>query len=244
MFAVLALAWSAAHPVAERVIPTSAFHAVRLEAVATVHVSIANENKVILKGDPRTIGCIAAEANGGTLLIERRKRPPREHAAAGDAEVVVLGQKGCRRASAPEEVQIIVQTPSLDRVVLAGSNGNMVLDPISGPGLDVEIPGKGAIAVEGLRVRTTRLTVAGHGRIAVTGQPGHVSVAIAGSGTIDTGHAVASALDVSVAGHGHVMANVDGPVSGTIAGTATVTVHGHPTCRIHKAGKGKILCPA
>jgi hypothetical protein len=245
MFPVLALAVSVAPPVAERTIPVAAFHALRLEAVATVHVSVSNESKVVLKGDPRTIACIAAKADGGTLLIDWRKRPPRETAGTeGSAEVVVFGLKGCRRASGPGDVQISVETPSLDRAVLAASNGNIMLDPMSGPGLDAAIPGRGAIAIQGLRSRMTRLAIGGHGRITITGQPGHVSASIAGSGTIDSTHAAASALDILIAGHGQIVANVDGPASGTIAGTGTVTVHGRPVCIIHKAGKGKIECPA
>jgi hypothetical protein len=245
MFPVLALAVSAASPVAERVIPVSAFHALRLETIATVHVSVSNQSKVVLKGDPRTIACVFAKADGGTLLIDWRKRPLRETAGTkSSAEVVVFGLKRCRRASGPEDVQIAVETPSLDRAALAASNGTIILDPMNSPGLDAAIPGKGVIAIQGLEARMTHLAIGGHGRITITGRPGHVSASIAGSGTIDSAHAAASALDVSIAGHGQIVANVDGPASGTIAGTGTVTVHGRPVCSIHKAGKGKIECPA
>ena len=245
MLPVLALAISAAMPVAERTIPVSPFHALRLETVATVHVSISNQRRVIVKGDPRTIACIVAGANDGALLIDWRKRPSHENAGTGsNADVVVLGLKGCRRASGPDDIQVVVETPSLDSAALSAHIGKIILGPMRVDRLDAAIPGQGDIAIQGLTARATRLSIGGHGRITATGQLGDLRESIAGSGLIDSARATASVLNVSIAGHGQIAADVDGPASGTIAGMGTVIVHGRPVCTIHKSGKGKIACPA
>lgn len=243
MLNVFLLAAVLATDLPSRPFPASGFHGVTLATTATVRIAYAPRESLTVTGDPRILACVTATVENGSLVIGWR-RPVTTGRTAAEGEVLVVGKRPpCRHPSDRKSLLAIVETPLLDTITLR-DKGIIRTASFASPSLRVAVPGSGAVEIERLDAKTVDLSIPGHGSVRASGHLGQVRESIAGTGVIDTALATASALDVHVGGHGQVVADVAGPVTGTLAGRGSIRVGGHPLCAISKEGFGHIACGA
>lgn len=229
---------------ADRTLPVGRFHAIELATKALVRVEQAPVTSVVVTGDPRLVRCVTADVRDGRLVIgwAGRREASSRPMATGD-QIIVTARTDCRHESNPQRLLIRVAAPSIDGVAIR-EHGIVQVLPMRTPVFAASISGQGSITINGLRATATSLSIPGIGRIAATGELGRLGIAVPGSGVIDTRAAHAVSIDVAAGGHGDIAATVEGPASGTFAGTGTISVGGHPVCAIRKLGRGRIVCPA
>lgn len=230
----------------ERVVKLPAFHAVELatDAMLTVEAALAPAAGLVLRGDPRLVRCVTAEVRDGRLLIGWAGRvPPAGSARSDGADIIVEARSGCPRTSNAAGLSILATAPVIDDVVLR-TRGTVRVAPMRVPTFAARLAGRGTMALAGLEAGVTRIEIGGIGRITASGALGQLAVTIGGDGRVDTSAARATALRVNIAGKGTVAAQVDGPATGTVAGSGIVTVGGRPDCAIRITGRGRIDCPA
>lgn len=240
--AMLALAMGAA--IAERRLEVDAFHAIEIRTRATVEIRQAPVSSVVVSGDPRLVQCVGARIMNGRLVIGLPGPGfgDRSSTAAG-GDIVVTGRRACPRVGDVQRLRIQIAAPLVDDVVIR-EHDIVKVSPMVVPAFAARITGRGEVAIDGLRANRTHLSVSGMGRVVVSGTLGQLTIAIPGEGSVDARAAEARALDLSIAGHGNVVAAVNGSVIGSVAGRGTVAVGGCPTCAIRKLGTGRIICPA
>lgn len=241
MFA-LVLAMTVAADGSPRRFPVTPFHAVELATRATVQVEQAPVASVVAMGDPRFVRCVTANVKDGRLVIGWAERS----GSKGDSlvtseDIVVNARADCRQQGNPQRLLIRVAAPAISDVALREA-GIIQVFPVTVAAFSARIDARGSITIDGLHAGVTRLSIAGIGRIAATGELGQLDVTVAGNGIIDTRAAHARAMDVWIAGHGTVAATVDGSVTGSIAGSGAVSIGGHPACSIRTPGHGRVFC--
>jgi hypothetical protein len=239
--AMVILALAAGNGVA-RDIAVPPFHAIELATPATVQVERASGHGVSVDGDPRSTRCVTALVRGGVLVIGWSGRGGGGSQATGDA-IVVNARTECRHRADARQLLVRVGAPSIDGVAIT-ERGSISVGPMAVPTFAAAIPGRGDVLIAGLEADRTSLTIAGSGHVIIGGKPGRLAIAIPGSGVVDARSARARSLDIAIAGHGDIAATVDGPATGSIAGSGAIAVGGHPVCAIRKLGHGNIQCPA
>jgi len=244
---MLALALMAAAGVAgpaERSFPVSAFHAVDLAAKATVDVTAAPTRSVLASGDPAVLRCLDVAVQNGVLTIDwHGKTRPAASTSSSSQDIIIEARLGCRKPDGAHPLTVHVAAPTIDAVQISG-HGSISVAPLRSAQFSAAIPGGGSIVLNGIDVAKTDLSIGGGGHIVATGRLGQLHADLAGSGSIDTTGAVATASQVYLGGHGSIAERVDGMASGTLAGSGSILVKGSPTCAVRKAGSGRITCPA
>lgn len=224
-------------------IPVAPFHMVDLAARATVQVEQAPVTGVVVSGDPQLVRCVTADARDGKLVLGWAGRSQGGRPApTKDGEIVVTARADCPHHGDPRHLTIRVTTPALDGVKIS-DQGVIHVAPMRTPVFAANIVERGIVTIDGLHANATTLSIGGIGHISATGELGKLATAIAGSGIIDTRAASATGIEVTIGGHGNIAATVNGPASGTLAGSGTIMIGGHPACTITKLGSGRIICP-
>lgn len=242
MFAILLTAAVAAGG-AGRELAVAPFHGIDLSARASLQVEQGPGYHLVASGDPQLVRCVTAEVRDGRLTIgwAGDRRSAARSQAVGDT-IVVNARSGCRHRSSPDTLSIRVTAPAIDGVAIR-EQGVVSIAPMTVPRFEADITGRGSIAIDGLKAGDTRLTVPGIGRIVASGDLGRLGASIPGSGVVDARAAQARAIDVTLGGHGAIAASVDGPATGTLGGSGTIAIGGHPACTVRKLGKGRVICP-
>lgn len=243
MLALLLMS-SVTPPSVERQISVPSFHAVELSVRATMRVEQAPVASVVAKGDPRLVRCVSVTERDGVILIGwAGQNGASKRARASGSDIVVTARADCRRQSSVQGLSVRVAAPFIDAVTIR-EQGAVQVQPMRVQAFAANIPGRGSITIAALRAGSTKLSVAGNGRIDVAGELGRLVISVPGTSVIDAKAANASAIDLSVAGQASIAVTVNGPASGSIAGKGVIAISGRPVCAIRNVGKGRVICPA
>lgn len=246
MFALALMAAAGVAGTVERSFPVSAFHAVDLAAKATVEVTAAPTRSVLASGDPAVLRCLDVTVQNGVLTIDwhGKARPVASSSSSSTGQdIIIEARLGCRKPGGAHPLTVHVAAPTVDGVRISG-HGSISVAPLRSAQFSAAIPGGGSIMLNGIDVAKADLSIDGDGHIVATGRLGQLHADLAGSGSIDTTGAVATASQVYLGGHGSIAERVDGMASGTLAGSGSILVKGSPACAVRKAGSGRITCPA
>eukprot|EP01037_Dinobryon_pediforme_P001661 gene1661-1691_t len=124
---------------------------------------------------------------------------------------------------------VTVTTPMIDQLNMAGS-GTMSSDRLTGNAVGVTIGGSGHVVTARIETARLDLSVMGSGSFTGSGHAGKLDLSLAGSGEVDLAQLKADEAAIDVAGSGTADLASDGPVTGTVAGSGTITVHGKAHC--------------
>lgn len=238
------LASAVASAAVGRALPTPPFRKVDLATGATLKLEQSPSSSVVVSGDPRLVPCISAEVRDGRLSLAWAGAGGARAGTRADADaIVVTARRYCRRKGDAKSIGIRVAAPLIDEVTIV-DEGVVRLGAMRTPSFAAKISGRGSIAIDDLRADTTAFSIPGIGRIVAGGELGRLRIDIPGQGIVDARSAHARAIDLVIGGHGEVAASVDGPASGSIAGSGRIAITDHPRCAIRSQGVGQIVCPA
>lgn len=164
---------------------------------------------VMVKGDSEALDMICVRSEGGTLQIESRS----------DMEGLLTGKK-----FKAKDVEIIVTSPDLISVSIAGSGDFTANGLVDTDNLKLSVAGSGDITMKNVICNSVKASIAGSGEIDVNNivtADAHLS--IAGSGDMDFRFKDSGKVKYSIAGSGDI--RLRGTVkecTGSVAGSGDV----------------------
>jgi hypothetical protein len=185
----------------------------------TVHIVPGDTLTIHADGDPRAVAALRFVLKDGKLGIGRQP----------DANV------------GPGTATVTISDPAVDHLVLAGS-GTILSDRLHGAAVGVTIGGSGRVVATQVAAQQFDVEVLGSGSFSGSGHADKLSLTLAGSGTADMAGLDAGEAQIDLAGTGTGSLASNGRVSGTVAGTGVVTVHGRAQCDVSVTGPGRVTC--
>ncbi|MBD8678700.1 head GIN domain-containing protein [Sphingomonas sp. CFBP 13720] len=184
----------------------------------------------------RTGATFAVRAQGDATALERLD-------VRRDGDTLHIGRKPAKwrwTGDRTPAIRIEVTMPSIRAATLRGS-GDIGIDRVQGD-FTAALDGSGNIIIGQLRGRQARLNLGGSGTIAAAGAVEALALSVGGSGRIDAPQLRAGSADVSVAGSGDAVADVNGAARVTLAGSGSVTLGRNARCTVAKTGSGDVHC--
>lgn len=136
---------------------------------------------------------------------------------------------------------ITITAPAIDHLTMAGS-GTISSDGLNGPDVGVTIGGAGKVMAAGVTAGQLAVEVLGSGAFIGSGHADKLTLTLAGSGHVDLARLKLGRADIDLAGSGTGDLASDGPVSGSVVGSGTITVHGRAQCTVSVTGPGRVSC--
>lgn len=142
-----------------------------------------------------------------------------------------------------EKLNIYVEMPSVERLLISGSGDLTAETALSGDNMDLHISGSGNITVDkGLTAKTLKVTLSGSGNIEAEGiATGELTTRISGSGDL-TLAGTADKSSYTVAGSGDIDAKSvkSKAVEAHISGSGNINCHADESMDAHTSGSGDI----
>lgn len=150
-----------------------------------------------------------------------------------------IGPKKGFNLSPSAPMQINLDMVVLRAVAVEGS-GDVRVDTMKTPSLEVSIAGAGDVRLAEIFSEAVTLKVAGSGDIAAKGRANSVSISVAGSGDVKVSELQADQVKVSIAGSGDAQVQANKTLKVSIAGSGDVRYLGSPEINSSVAGSGSI----
>lgn len=166
------------------------FNTITISYPAKVIYVPSDTFSVAVKASEDQFDNVNVYTKGSQLIIEESKE---------------IDKKYLFRGSHNNDITIIVKTPCLQRVSIAGSGSFRCDTTMTAKSLDLTIAGSGEIDIKNIRAVETALSIAGSGEIdAGLTNVGNTSVEIAGSGEVSLGLHTCKSVYTSIAGSGNI----------------------------------------
>lgn len=194
------------------------FDAIALSGNFKLRVRQAGEDAVELRADRNLLPLIETELNGSTLEVRAKKG---------------------YQLSSDRPILLVVDMVVLKRVTIGGS-GDVLVESMKTPQLDVSIGGSGDVSFAQLISEQAVFSVSGSGNIEAKGRVNGLRISVAGSGDVKTTELMADEVKVSIAGSGDARVQANKQLKVSIAGSGDVRYVGSPEISSSVAGSGSI----
>ncbi len=138
------------------------------------------------------------------------------------------------------DVRIIITTPELNSLRMAGSGRITVPCEFIGDELTLEIAGSGNIAMQNVNYEHIRSFISGSGNIDLKGKTVSQQVQVSGSGKLNAFPLASEEAFVRISGSGSVRVHVTRFLDARISGSGNIYYTGSPGLSINISGSGKI----
>lgn len=137
-------------------------------------------------------------------------------------------------------IKVFVTTPTLNRVMVAGSGDVVVPEQLENSGkVKVNIAGSGDVTMA-VNAPSVDADIAGSGSIKLSGEAREVEVSIAGSGNFDSRELKSENAKVNIAGSGDAFVFADVSLKARVAGSGNVHYKGRASVEQNVLGSGSI----
>lgn len=194
------------------------FDGIALSGNFKLRVRQASTNAVELKADRNLLPYIETELNGSTLEVRAKKG---------------------YQLSSERPILLVVDMVVLKKIAIGGS-GDVLVEAMNTPQLDVSIGGSGDVSFAQLYSEQATLSVAGSGNVEAKGRVNSLRVSVAGSGNVKTTELIADEVRVSIAGSGDARVQATKQLKVSIAGSGDVRYVGSPEVSSSVAGSGSV----
>jgi hypothetical protein len=194
------------------------FDGIALSGHFKLRVRQAATNAVELKADRNLLPYIETELNGSTLEV----RPKKGYQLSSDRPILLV-------------VDMVV----LKKIAVGGS-GDVQVESMKTPQLDVSIGGSGDVSLAQLYSEQATFSVSGSGNVEAKGRVNGLRVSVAGSGDVKATELMADEVRVSIAGSGDARVQANKQLKVSIAGSGDVRYVGSPEVSSSVAGSGTV----
>jgi hypothetical protein len=198
---------------------TAAFEAIRLHGGITLQLRQGSPASVVVHADSNLLPLIGSSIEGDRTLHLRWQR----------------GTSVRIRA----RTWVEVTAPQIHAVSSLGS-GDINIDSMKVPRLDVSIQGSGDLQAQALDTDELTLSMAGSGDLSAAGRSTRLRIDVSGSGNADASSLRAEDVTVGIAGSGGASVHATRTLAASIAGSGNVTYSGEPTVQRAIAGSGSV----
>ena len=209
---------------ATRSFTVTGFDKVRVEGAYNVEVRTGRGPSAQATGDARALDRVSVQVQGTTLVI----KPDRSSWTGWPGEEI-------------GGVSLVVTAPALSSASLNGS-GDIKINRMAAPRVDIAIAGSGDIAVASIAGDRLRLDVMGSGTATLAGQAAIGLVTIQGAGNVAAAGLTIADADVTVAGAGDVALSATRSAKVKASGSGKVVIGGKAACAVSNRGAGQVSC--
>lgn len=194
------------------------FHTIKLNIPAKVKLLQGNTQKVVVSGQKNILDLINKEVKNEAWKIEF------------DAKKVYNY----------DQVEIEITLPDLAGVSLSGSGKIVTMDKFqTNDDFKVSISGSGKADLH-IEAATIDCSIAGSGRVLLTGATNELDINTTGSGDLEAYELTSKHCSISTAGSGDVRVQVSESLNASLVGSGDVTYVGSPKVKVSMAGSGKV----
>lgn len=219
--------------------PAEKFSKVSIAVKSKVYIEQADNYKLDIQADDKTLEKISVEYNSDELQIKCKH--------------------GCK---VDEPVIIYIASPSLNGISIAGlsqlfieksfetndielsiaGSGTMTLNNLKADNISASVAGSGKMSLNDLNANKVSADVAGSGNILLFGgKPGNAEdFSIAGSGNIDALGFEAADVKVEITGSGDCKVFASQKLNASVAGSGNVHYKGNPVVESETTGSGRV----
>lgn len=205
----------------EKIFLVTGFERVRVDGPFIVEI-VRGPNHARAEGDSKLLDRLDIHVDGTTLVV----------GAGAEGWNLARGEV----AGSP---RITLTTPAL-RGLLVNGGGQVRVEDMRGPRVDVSVNGSGSIEIGTLAADDLNLTLTGSGRIAAAGTARRSRVRSNGAGVIDASKLVIGDATLVSESSGELRIGVRYTVRVFALGLGKVSVIGTPECRV--SGPGPVEC--
>jgi len=198
----------------------------RVETVGPFDVRIvAGRPGVSASGSQAMLDRITVDNQGGTLRLGLRRND---------------GWRGWIGGTSGRTL-VTVTTPGVRAVRLTGP-GDVTVDRMRGPALELALTGPGDLTVAAVETPSLSVVLTGPGNVRVAGRARTANLQLSGPGDIHGEALTVDDVQLRLAGPGDITVAAQRTATGRLAGPGDITVTGPARCDIRKAGPGEVRC--
>jgi hypothetical protein len=221
-FAAAALALPPPAGAAERSLTVTDFSEIRIDGPYTVQLTTGVSPFAKVTGSPAAIDGISVEIEGQTLVIH--KDPSGWGGYPGEA---------------PGPVEISAGTHDLSTVWINGA-GNLKVNAVDGPSLDISLGGSGTIGVGQITVDQLSIGLAGTGTAMLAGTANEAHAMVRGTSSLDARSLTVKNATIGADGAAVVKLTATNTAKVNTQGMTTVDLGGSPSCTVTAAGSAVV----
>ncbi|MBG8553331.1 head GIN domain-containing protein [Hymenobacter guriensis] len=140
-----------------------------------------------------------------------------------------------------DRIRVYLTTPTLSRVILAGSGRIESTNTWLLPRLEVSISGSGSTDLACEQATAVATTISGSGRANWRGNAARHEISISGSGQVNSYDLDTDAVDVDLVGSGRARVSATEKLDVRISGSGNVYYKGEPSINTQISGSGRVL---
>lgn len=221
LIAVLTTMAAAPAMAATQAYVVTSFDAVRIDAPIRVELTTGRGVAASGEGPRATLDRIALSVSGRLLTIRMTPLRP--------------GEKNAGPAT------LRLSTGELRRLVMVGG-GAVSVDRMKGLSGDIAVGGNGDVTVAAIEVDRLTVSLAGGGRVTLSGKAGSADIRLSGPGELAASALAARTARVSNDGPGNIALSATTSADVRASGTGDVTVIGAAACTVANDGTGRVAC--
>lgn len=199
----------------------SSFDAIRIEAPVNVVVATGAGVSARAEGDQKALDRLRVELSGRLLVVTMDRPQPGEK--VGGAALLRLS------------------TGTIERVVMTGG-GSVTVDRMKGLRGEIISGGNGDVSVGTVDLDRMDLSLAGGGRVTLSGRTGVANIVVNGPGAVTAEPLRARQANIVNQGPGSIALTAEVAAKISAAGSGDVMIAGKPACTVDQRGTGRILC--
>lgn len=221
LIAVLAVMAAVPAMAATQAYVVPSFDSVRIDAPIRVELTTGRGVAASGEGPRATLDRIALSVSGRLLSIRMTPLRP--------------GEKNAGSAT------LRLSTGDLRRLVMVGG-GAVSVDRMKGLNGDIVVGGNGDVTVAAVEVDRLTVSLAGGGRVTLSGKAGAADIRLWGPGELAASGLAARTARVSNDGPGDMALTAITSADVRASGTGDVTVSGPAACTVANNGAGRVAC--
>lgn len=220
--------------------PVVGFDGIDFSTIGEVIITQGESESLVIRGSDNILPLVKTTVEDGILEIRMENG------------VNITGLNG------EKMLTFTITVKDLDNVKISGA-GNVTMNDLSTPSLQVKISGAGKVSMEGLT--TSSLTVgmsgagqfelagltadsvdinlSGLGEIKLAGEADQATIVISGAGPVQAYELKARTAAISISGLGNAELWVTEMLTGTISGAGNVSYYGNPQAETSTSGLGR-----
>ena len=154
-----------------------------------------------------------------------------------DGDELIIKSKEDYNTSLP--VELVLSARVLEKLIINGSGEIIVINPVRGNELRLEINGSGDIAVQ-TNVEKLRTNINGSGDVSIEGKAVTHRVRMNGSGNVLAGSLQTEVTDIHINGSGDADVTANTSLEAKVMGSGNVTYQGSPKVDVDITGSGEV----
>ncbi len=213
------------------------------------YTRVLGSGKIVSETRPIS-GFTALELNGiGTLIIEQGSKESLEVTAEDNiikylksdiyGRNLRLSVDDFVSIDPTEEIIFHLTVKNLERIELSGL-GNIEIEALKTPNLDLEISGAGSANIRDLQADSLNLDISGLGNVEIGGSVDDQRIELSGAGNYDAKNLESNKASIEISGTGKAVLWVENELDVVLSGMGNLQYYGSPNLSTEISGVGTV----